>query len=780
VGPALLPGRALLPADLLVQFEPWRSQVTARPQAQWDALVWDGIAQYYPWRQFAGESLRAGHLPLWNPYQFCGTPFLANGQSAVLYPLNLLFWLLPTASAFGWSALLHLFLAGWFGYLFLRRMGVGRPGALAGGIGWQLNSFFVAWLHLPTAMCTASWLPLVLLLGERAVTRGRARYAVGAGVALALSYLGGHPQMFMFVGLFTAAYLVARAGALARGQGVRLAAARLVKTGAVAGAFATALSLPQLLSTLDLLRVAHRAFIPGPESYKAFLSRALPAPLLSNLLLPHPFGHPALGTYVGPENYAEYTSYIGIVALAFAIYGALASRTWHARFLAAAAVVAVLVAIGTPLNWPLYQWVPGMSGGGGPARIIVLAVFSLSMLAGVGVDRLVRGTEAAGSARRAGGKRGGAVWPALAILAAVALAAAAWWQTVGAEMSHEQQALGPALNAEAMRALALVGVAVALVLALGRPRLRKAAEVGLLAVLAVDLLLAAQHHAHVVPQQWVYAAGADPGPVAGRVLGNASDWPLNRFPEAVLPPNAAMVYRLRDASGYDSLYLAHYRDFASLIQGGDPSPPLNGNLLMARLSQAYGLDMLSLAGVEQVYSPKPLRGMKLERAGAFDTYENPYRKPRAWVATSSVGVPSNAEAVAALTKLGSFEDLIVITGADEPLPELPPGPRPPAEVRDVSPNEVIVDLPKGGGGYLFLADSYAPGWRAYAEGRELPIRVADVTFRAVALPVRARSVEFRYEPAAFRVGLFAGLAGLAALATALGFMVACKEFRPGK
>ncbi len=128
VGPALLPGRALLPADLLVQFEPWRSQATARPQAQWDALVWDGIAQYYPWRQFASESLRAGHLPLWNPYQFCGTPFLANGQSAVLYPLNLLFWLLPAAGAFGFSALLHLCLAGWFGYLFLRRAGVGRPG----------------------------------------------------------------------------------------------------------------------------------------------------------------------------------------------------------------------------------------------------------------------------------------------------------------------------------------------------------------------------------------------------------------------------------------------------------------------------------------------------------------------------------------------------------------------------------------------------------------------------------------------------------------------------
>ena len=92
------PGRALLPADLLVQFEPWRSQVANPPPARWDALVWDGIAQYYPWRFFAAESIRDGVLPLWNPHQFCGTPLLANGQSAVLYPLNAVFWVLRLRS----------------------------------------------------------------------------------------------------------------------------------------------------------------------------------------------------------------------------------------------------------------------------------------------------------------------------------------------------------------------------------------------------------------------------------------------------------------------------------------------------------------------------------------------------------------------------------------------------------------------------------------------------------------------------------------------------------
>jgi len=45
-------------------------------------LRWDGIAQFYPWRHFASETIHTGTLPLWNPYQFSGTPFAANSQSA--------------------------------------------------------------------------------------------------------------------------------------------------------------------------------------------------------------------------------------------------------------------------------------------------------------------------------------------------------------------------------------------------------------------------------------------------------------------------------------------------------------------------------------------------------------------------------------------------------------------------------------------------------------------------------------------------------------------------
>ena len=56
-----------------------------------EALFWGTpLLQFVPWRQFALNSIRQGHLPLWNPMLGMGAPLLANYQSALLYPPNIL------------------------------------------------------------------------------------------------------------------------------------------------------------------------------------------------------------------------------------------------------------------------------------------------------------------------------------------------------------------------------------------------------------------------------------------------------------------------------------------------------------------------------------------------------------------------------------------------------------------------------------------------------------------------------------------------------------------
>src|SRR5439155_1237208 len=105
-------------------------------------LAFDVAYQFVPWRHFAWESLRQGRLPLWNPYSLAGTPFIASMQSAVFYPINLLFTPLPFARTFAWSALLRLWIAGFSAYLPALAVALGTALAAA-----QLLPF-LEWLPL--------------------------------------------------------------------------------------------------------------------------------------------------------------------------------------------------------------------------------------------------------------------------------------------------------------------------------------------------------------------------------------------------------------------------------------------------------------------------------------------------------------------------------------------------------------------------------------------------------------------------------------------------------
>src|SRR5690349_20681505 len=88
-----------------------------------DALYWGDLSLYfYPLESFVREQLRAGVIPLWNPYVLCGQPLVGNPQSWVFYPTTALLPSMPVWLYFTVNTLLHLCLAGGGTYLFLRRL----------------------------------------------------------------------------------------------------------------------------------------------------------------------------------------------------------------------------------------------------------------------------------------------------------------------------------------------------------------------------------------------------------------------------------------------------------------------------------------------------------------------------------------------------------------------------------------------------------------------------------------------------------------------------------
>src|SRR5512134_644274 len=80
----------------------------------------------FAFREFAAEYMKTtGGFPLWNPYLYGGMPYVAAMHGDIFYPTFVLRLLLPTDIAMTWSFILHVVLAGVFGYVFLRACGLG-------------------------------------------------------------------------------------------------------------------------------------------------------------------------------------------------------------------------------------------------------------------------------------------------------------------------------------------------------------------------------------------------------------------------------------------------------------------------------------------------------------------------------------------------------------------------------------------------------------------------------------------------------------------------------
>jgi len=229
-GPVTLGSRTLLPLDNLFVGEPWASFAdeldVSRPH---NALLSDLILENYVWKRFIVQSIQARSIPLWDPYLFAGHPFLANGQHSALYPLSLIFYVMPLTKAYGWFTVIQFWLAGLFTYIFLRVLGANRLGSLIGGITYQLSGFLVVSVVFTMIIAAAAWLPLVLAIIEIVIRKQEQKgpvayspipYVVVGSLVLGIQILAGHIEITYYVLLVSGFYALCRLILLQRRQRV--------------------------------------------------------------------------------------------------------------------------------------------------------------------------------------------------------------------------------------------------------------------------------------------------------------------------------------------------------------------------------------------------------------------------------------------------------------------------------------------------------------------------------------------------------------------------------
>ncbi|HHS96391.1 MAG TPA: hypothetical protein ENK08_00595 [Chloroflexi bacterium] len=357
----------------------------------------DLFTYFYPYWAEASRALRAGRLPLWNPYLFMGVPFLANSQVGTFYPPNWPLWLLlPSHRALHWSIVLHLGLTAVGAYLFTRSsLRLGRLGAWTTGAVWALGGYLGAQVEHINQLQALSWFPWLLLFYDRTVGAQGSSSAdsplrplrslrsnlawlglLAAGVGMVL--LAGHTQSAFIVLVGLAVYGVGPAvWEGVRRQGWQPVAQRTA-VWALAAGIGGALAAVQLLPTLQLTGLSVRA---GGLPFKERVSFSLSPVYLARALLPG-YVRP-----VEPEN-IEYIATVGVTGLLLAFRGWQRGDRRRLRGIAFLSITGLFLALGlyNPVYLLLARFVPGFAHFRAPARWLALWAFGVAALAGAGVE----------------------------------------------------------------------------------------------------------------------------------------------------------------------------------------------------------------------------------------------------------------------------------------------------------------------------------------------------------------------------------------------------------
>jgi len=449
-------------------------------------LLGDDLTQNFPLRVLTGDQIRAGQLPLFDPYIWSGAPLLAGWNAGAAYPLTWLFAIVPGTAAWTLNMIATWATAGLGLFWFLRALRLARLASFLGALSFAFAGAMSAQVSHFGLVAGMSWVPLQLLgvlkLSQDRPVRSRLGWTAVLATATGLVILAGEPRAIddsCVIVLIYAAWQVAR---LRRRAGP---AAISVAAGLVLGACLGAI---QWLPGLAAIGTSQR----GVNSLQLFNSGSLPVRWLTLTLVPDLLG--GSGTLGQPGfltnyNLTEVTSYVGILPLvaAFALLGRFRFRlplpewlVWHVT-----ALVGIALALGSniPLGHLIYH-VPLFGDQRLQSRNILVLDLALAVLFGYWADQSFGGERDEEAARVRTGRLARWVTPGTVLglvppLAAVLVVALGF--TWGAGLLHW---LGMGLSQSAtvigrlqpwLIPYAVLGLAAAALVIFGRclgPRLR--------------------------------------------------------------------------------------------------------------------------------------------------------------------------------------------------------------------------------------------------------------------------------------------------------------------
>jgi hypothetical protein len=683
----------------------------------------------YPLAFYHRESFWRGEIPLWNPLNHCGLPFLSQWNTMTLYPLSLFYLLLPLAWSLGVFCLGHLFLAGMGAYFLAERWTNNRFAAATAGVGYSFSALMLHSLMWPNNISAMGWLPWVLLASERAWTEGGRRLLLAVLVGT-LQMLSGAPEIILLTWLLVSALLVGNMIS-ARTERWQLFVRFLVIV-----AWVTALAAAQLLPFLDLLAHSQRD--------KTFADTVWSMPVWgwANLFFPLYRSFPTVhGIYAQPDQYwiPSYYVGVGITALALLMVGQL--RQPRVLLLTSITMICLLLALGK--NGVIYsalrQVIPGLGFIRYPVKFVTLPVVLFPLLAAMAMARFlaVPETERLRLQRRIT-LLGGAM-----LLVIAGLIVSEFFRPLPGASAHV------ALQSGITRTVFLILIVGGF---LALPRFTKGpvqifARIALLACFWLDAITAGARPNPTVPL-WVYDANLarkelrlQPEPKIGisRVMLNAEaednivHSPLSNAVDQVVYNRLAFfanVNLLDDAPKVVGMYSIFFRElgdvFARLYSTPDPPKGLADFLGISHVNEPGKATHWNL---RPTYMTWVSAGQQPQFADAVQTVQK--LGQREFDPRQTVFLPVEARSVLSVTNATAAK----------------------VSIRQFSAHQVEFDVECVQPSLVVIAQAFDHNWRAYAGERPVRLWRANHAFQALEVPPGKTLVKLVYRDRMFYLGL---------------------------
>jgi hypothetical protein len=704
-GGALWGAKVIAPLDVAASLMPHYRHVAPDIETPNNHYIIDQMSYDLPLQRTIHQAYRRGEIPWWDPYMFCGRPFIGDAHINGTDPWRLLcYFTLPFVPAYNWTLALHFAWAGAGMWLLLRRLGVSEALAIGMALAWEFAGCHVIKIGHPWILGSFSWYPWLWLALHHAWDTGCRRARIGAAISVAAIFYSGNAQSFAYVPFFFAAWTAGYGGFTVKGW------VNALKAAAPAGVLGALLAAPVILNEVEFYRLNVRVIESNPD----LVANPWITPWLTVLGMVHPW---LLGTFQTFD--ASKLGGHGLWALGFRLFlgpaalgGAIlafwpSERPGGDRRPAASALLMLLAyyfILGTPLVTILYPRAAG------------LGALGIAVLAATGLEQIRRSER-----RLTGAGRAVFLWLGALTVGAHVLAFVVWpivRPKIEARISAEEGkvGLGPAkklrdrqfarfpyevgfANPEGL--LTAAGWA-ALGFGLMAPglRSRRAFWPGLLALnLAPALLFAHRYIPHYDVALWdrLVAGTEEQRSVANAVNASGSRlWePEGWMRFRLLPGALCHLFEVRTVTGYSAMrppniaelptadrdaYLAEFGDAVYAETNGV------GSLKPAKPDARFR--WISGGGEVPKFTQEGLNGFRLE-----------FQTPQA--------------------------------------------------------------------GVLWWTDSWYPGWRVLADGKPAALQRKPPCFSEITIAEPARTLEFRYRPAKLPTGLALAGCGAAGLLLSL-------------